>query len=408
MNTSFFIARRLAFSRQKSFSRLIIRIAVGAVALSVAVMLISTAMVNGFQEEISRKMFGFWGHVQVTKYDRNYSFESSPVSKDQPFYPSIDTSRGIRHIQQFATKPGMIKTEEQIDGIVLKGIAGDYDWGFLRHYLVAGDTLRLPADSMSFDITISRTTAQRLNVALGDDVLVNFIDSETMRVRARKFTITGIYNTGLAESDKLFALVDLRQLQRLNGWNADQVGGFEIFLTDVGRLEEYAEQIYMAMPPELNAITIRQIKPNIFDWLNLQTTNERVILTLMLIVALINMITALLILILERTNMIGILKALGSGNWMIRRVFLYQAGYIITAGLLLGNFLGLGIAIAQDAFGIITLPEETYYVSVAPVAFDLFYIVGINVVTLLVCLLFLTIPSYLVSRIKPIKAIRFE
>ena len=408
MKISYFIAKRLAFSKQKSFSRLIIRIAAAAVALSVAVMIISTALVNGFQKEISSKMFGFWGHIQITRYDRNYSFESSPVSSRQPFYPSIDTMPGVRHIQQFATKPGIIKTGRQFEGVVLKGIAADFDWSFIRRYLVAGDTLTLRPDTMSYGIIVSKTSARRLGLAPGDRLTVDFIDPNTLRVRARRFTVTGIYHTGLAESDKLFALVDIRQIQRLNGWNNGEVGGFEIFLDDVRNLDEMGIKIYRMMPPELNAITVKQIKPNLFDWLELQSTNEQVILVLMLLVATINMITALLILILERTNMIGILKALGASNWSIRKIFLYQAAYIIIAGMLIGNAIGLGLTWLQWKFSLITLPEETYYVSVAPVSLDPLHVLLINLITLAVCLFFLLLPSYLVSRIRPIRAIRFD
>ncbi len=408
MKFSYFIARRLAFSKQKSFSRLIIRIAAAAVALSVAVMIVSTALVSGFQKEISTKMFGFWGHIQITRYDRNYSFESSPVPSQQPFYPSIDTMPGVRHIQKFATKPGIIKTGHDFEGVVLKGIDRDFDWSFIRKYMVAGDTLELPADSTSFDIIISKITARRLGLATGDKLTVDFIDPNTLRVRARRFKIRGIYHTGLAESDKLFALVDIRQIQRLNAWKNGEVGGFEIFLDDVRQIDELGKKIYRMMPPELNAITIKQIKPNLFGWLELQSTNERVILMLMLIVATINMITALLILILERTNMIGILKALGASNWSIRKIFLYHATYIILLGLTLGNFLGLTIVWLQWRFQLITLPEETYYVSVAPVSLTGTQLTSINAITLLVCLLFLLLPSYLVSRIRPIKAIRFD
>jgi len=408
LKISYFIAKRLAFSKQKSFSRLIVRIATAAVALSVAVMIISTALVNGFQKEISSKMFGFWGHIQIKRYDRNFSFESSPIPVQQPFYPTIDTMPGVRHIQQFATKPGIIKTGGQFEGVVLKGIAADFDWSFIRRYLVAGDTLALLPDTMSYGIIISKTSARRLGLSPGDRLTVDFIDPNTLRVRARRFTVTGIYHTGLAESDKFFALVDIRQIQRLNGWKNGEVGGFEIFLDDVHDLDEMGLKIYRMMPPELNAITVKQIKPNLFDWLELQGTNEQIILVLMLLVATINMITALLILILERTNMVGILKALGASNWSIRKIFLYQAAYIILAGILIGNAIGLGLLWLQWRFSLITLPEETYYVSVAPVSLEPLHLLLINLITLAVCLFFLILPSYLVSRIRPIQAIRFD
>jgi len=408
VNIARFIANRIAFNQSRSFSRLIIRIAIAAMALSVAVMIISTSLVKGFQKEISRKMFGFWGHIQITKYDRNYSFENSPVSLNQPFYPGLDTMDGVRHIQPYATKPGIIKTGKQIEGIILKGVNRDYDWDFLENYLVKGKPLRLPRDNMSFDILVSATTARRLGLKLGQALFIHFVDTETYRTRSRKFRVRGIYNTGLEEYDKLFALVDLRQIQRLNRWDSTQVGGFEVFLDDVNRMDEINDKIYYMIGQDLNSMTIRQLQPNIFDWLDLQSTNERVILALMVIVAVFNMITALLILILERTKMIGLFKALGGSNGFIQRIFLHNATYIILAGLGIGNLLGLGLAWLQDHFGIVTLPEETYYVSVAPVYFDWVSILAINAGTFLVALLALRLPVMLANRISPVRALRFE
>ena len=408
MNIPFFISRRIAFNKRKTFSKLIIRIAIVAIALSMTVMIIATAMVKGFQNEISEKVYGFWGHIQVSNFDRNFSYENSPIDKNQDFYPWIDTIEGIRHIQQFATKPGIIEVEDRIDGIILKGIAEDFDWTFLEKHIVEGHKLEFPEDTVSFDIIISQTTAERLKLKVNDPIIINFVNPETFRIRARKLNITGIYNTGLEEYDKLIALVDIRQIQKLNNWDSTQIGGFEIFVDDLDRLEELDNKVYMAIGQNLNSVTIKQMKPNIFDWLELQTINEQVILVLMIIVAIINMITALLILILERTNMIGILKSLGANNWLIREIFLFNALYIIITGLIWGNFIGLGLAYLQERFGIITLSEKTYYVSVAPVSIEWFTIVLLNLGTLFITLLALLIPSYLISRISPIKAIRFK
>lgn len=407
-NTAWFIAQRMAFSHQQSFSRLIIRIAVVAIMLSVTVMHLSTALVQGFQQEISTKLFGFWGHIQVTKFDRNSSFENTPILSDQLFIPILDTMAGIRNVQAYATKPGILKEGDNIDGIILKGVGFDYHWAFLERQLVAGRLLELPADTMAFEILISQITANRLRLSVADRLTVNFIDPETLRIRSRRFTIVGIYNTGIAESDKLFALVDIRQIQRLNNWGPNQVGGYEVFIDDLDQLQAMERRVYYELPASLNSRTIEQLQPTIFDWLELQSTNEVVILVLMIIVAIINMITALLILILERTNMIGILKALGGGNGLIQRVFLINAAYIILAGLVLGNVVGLGLAGLQHQFGFIQLPEETYYVSTAPVAFNWLSIGLINIGTLLVCLAVLILPSFLISRIQPIKAIRFN
>lgn len=431
MNFEYFIASRVARSGQQSFSRLIIRIAVIAVALSVAVMICANALITGFKKEISTKIFGFWGHIHITDTDISTSMlEAYPIKTQQPFYPHIDTVKnveyyeqrnfmgyewdrltetkgGIRHIQVFAVKPGIIKSKDEIEGILLKGIGKDFDWEFMQQYLVEGSLINLPDTAMSSDILISRQTADRLRVAVGDSFIVHFVQKgEQLK---RRFTVSGIYKTGLEEYDKVFALVDIRQIQRLLGWQEDEVSGFEVFLDDIDDLSIITEYIYYEqLPNNLYAETIREKLPEIFEWLDLQDINEVVILALMVIVAIINMITALLILILERTNMIGTLKALGMTNWSIRKIFLYHAAYIVIVGLFWGNLIGIGLCVIQDQFELIRLSEENYYLSVAPVQLQFWSILIINLGTLLVTLVFLIIPSYLVSRISPVKAIRFN
>ena len=406
MNIEFFISRRLAFNSKQSFSRFIIRVAIIAVALSVAVMIVAGAIVEGFQKEISEKVFGFWGHMVIRSYDQNNSYGEEPVSINQNFYPSLEKVKGVKHLQVFATKPGIIKTNSEIEGVVLRGIGPDFDWSFLKEYIVEGNNFQ-PGDSSSQKkIIISQTTAERLKLKVNDYLLVYFVQEP---MRYRKLQITGIYKTGLEEYDRQYALVDIGLIQRLNDWKASEVGGFEVFINDVNDLDEMGNLInenYVGQ--KLQARTLRQINPNLFDWLDLQNMNERVIIILMILVAVINMTTVLLILILERTNMIGILKSLGGSNWMIRKVFLYQAAYITGLGLLLGNFLGIGLVLAQKYFHIIRLDESSYYVSVAPVLINSLYVILINAGTLVICLITLIIPSYLVSRISPVRAIRFE
>lgn len=408
MRTDWFIASRLIRNRQRSFSRFIGRIATIAIALSVAVMLLSNYMIEGFQREIKGKMFRFWGHIQLTSYDRNQSSESSPITSSAALLSAIQQVPGVTHIQSFATKPGIIKVNDQMEGMVLKGIGSDYDWSFIQQQLLSGDVLSLPADSASFGILISQSTARRLQLQAGDAVPVSFIDPETFRIRSRRFTVSGIYNTGMEEFDKLFALVDIRQIQKLNNWQEDQVGGYEVFIADITQLREMERQVYDAIPVDMQSRTIEQLQPTIFDWLELQSTNEVVILTLMLIVAVINMVTTLLILILERTNMIGILKAIGAGNGLVQRIFLWQAGYILLSGILLGNLFAIGLAIMQTEYGLISLPEETYYVSQAPIYFNWLTTVVLDAGTLLLGLLVMLLPSILITRIQPIKAIRFN
>lgn len=431
LNLEYFIARKVAASGQKSFSRLIIRIAITAVALSVAVMIIATALIAGFKYEISNKIFGFWGHIHITDTDINRSLlDAYPIKKNQKFYPSLDTIRkiayldqtevggvhyeqmrttngGVDHIQVFAMIPVIVKGKKDIEGIVLKGISDDFEWKYMDQFMVEGERIVLPDSSASKDIIISQQTARRLDVKIGDNFDVVFVrKNEQLR---RRFVISGIYKTGLEEYDKRFALVDIRQLQRLLGWTENEVGGFEVFIDDIDDLSTIVDYIYYdQLPNDLNAEGIKKKLPEIFDWLELQDINEIVILSLMVIVAIINMVTALMILILERTNMIGTLKAMGSSNWSIRKVFLYYAAYIVIIGLFWGNLFGIGICVLQDQLEIIRLSEENYYLSVAPIKMNFWTILGINTGTLITTVLFLVIPSYLVSSISPVKAIRFK
>ena len=433
MNLPFFIAKRVALSNRQSFSGLIIRIAVVAVALSLAVMIVSTAVISGFKNQIGEKIFGFWGHIHITSTQINRTTgEAVPISIHQPFYPGLDTvgkisylgkprifgfelpyeiekqtNGGIRHIQTFALKPGIIKTKKEIEGIILKGIGQDFDWSFFDKYIVEGQGLALSDSASTEGIVLSRQTADRLEMNIGDKFIFNFVaDGEALR---RRFTVEGIYKTGLEEYDRKFALVDLKKVQELLGWRKDQVGGFEVFIDDLSDLNVMTEYIYIEeTPADLYCENIREKFPAIFEWLALQDINEVVILVLMVIVGLINMITALMILILERTNMVGTLKALGQTNWNIRKVFLYHAGYIILLGLFWGNLAGISFCLLQQKFGFIRLSEENYYLPVAPIELNPLAILALNLGALFFIMVFLTIPSWLVTKISPVKAIRFK
>ena len=432
MNFSSFIARKVARAGGQSFSRMIIRIAVVAVALSMTVMVVSSSLIAGFKEEIAGKIFGFWGHIHITDPNLSRSLtEVYPISRQQPFYPGLEditgvdyveiterwgrrvererhTHGGVRHVQVYAILPGIIEAKDEIEGIILKGVDRDFDWEFIQRFLVEGQRLTLPDTAMDDGIIISRRTAQRLRLTLEDRLNIVFVGRGGEQLK-RRFTVTGIYNTGLEEYDRQFALVDIRKIQQLNNWRSDQISGFEVFVDDLDDLGPITDYIYQEeLPNELYAETIREKMPEIFEWLDLQDVNEIVILGLMLTVAIINMITALLILILERTNMIGTLKALGAHNWSIRRVFLYYAAYIILVGLFWGNLLGLGLCWLQDTFEFIKLDETNYYLDVAPVRIRWFTVLALNAGTLVITLIFLLIPSFLVSRIDPVKAIRFK
>lgn len=426
MNLPFFIARRIAFSAGKSFSLLIIRIAVVAVALSVAVMIASSALISGFKSEISRKIFEFWGHVHISDTAYSLSFEPQPIDIKQDFYPSLDTVRGIspevleqlewkgkpprggiRHIQAFAHKPGIIRTKTALEGILLKGIGKDFDWANLQPYLLEGRPIAFSDTAFSRDIIISRQTADRLQVGVGDKFIIHFV-KEREQTR-RMFQICGIYKTGLEEYDRKFALCDIRQVQNLLGWQENQVAGFELWLDDLRDLELYNQYIYQeVLPEDLLSVSIRDKFPSIFEWLELQDLNEIVILVLMLTVAIINMITALLVLVLERSTMIGILKALGAENRRIRSIFLYQAAVITLNGMFFGNLIGLSFCWLQDRYHLIRLNEADYYLSYAPVKVEWLSVLGINLGTLVITLIFLLLPSFVVSGIAPVRAIRFK
>lgn len=406
MNVAYFFARRMAFNSGGSFSKFIIRLAMVAVACSVAVMVVTTAVVNGFQQEISRKTFAFWGHIHISNLDLNNSYEDiHPISTKQDFYPSLGEQPGIKYIQVYARKAAIAKTNDEIEGLMLKGVGKDFNWAEINAFMVAGKRLSMPDTVPSNDILISQTTARRLKLKVGDKLTVYFVDKPP---RVRRFDIAGIYNTGLAEYDEQYALIDIRQIQRLNNWKPDEVGGFEVFINDVSQLDTLTNQIYYTIPNQLNAESMKEVNPNLFQWLDLQNMNKHVLLTLMTIMAIINMITTLLILILDRTNMIGILKALGANNWTIQKIFLYNAAYIILLGVLIGNAIGLGICWLQKTFHIIQLPPESYYLSVAPVDIDWTMLLLINFGTLAICVLALLIPSLLIARVNVIKAIRFK
>ena len=406
MNTEFFIARRILSKNKANFSRPIVRIAILSIGLGLTVMFVAVAILTGFQKEVREKVIGFGAHIQISHYDENSSLETKPISTHQDFYPSLETVKGIRHIQVYATKAGIIKTADQIQGIVLKGIGPDYDLSFFSDKMIAGHLLHLSDTGKTNDVMISKNLAALLKLKMNDDIRMYFISGTT--TLGRKFHIAGIYETGLEEFDRLYVLCDIRHIQKLNNWRPDEVGGFEVTLDNFNDLDKMGKYVYRKIGMTLDAKTIRDLYPQIFDWLDLQDINVLIILVLMVLVSGITMISTLLILILERTNMIGILKALGMPNGGIRRVFLINAVYIIGQGLFWGNLVGAALCILQQKYGIITLPQESYYVSVVPVNLDLWNIFLLNAGTVIVCLAMLLVPSFVTSRISPVRAIRFS
>jgi lipoprotein-releasing system permease protein len=406
LNTELFIARRILSKNKASFSRPSVRIAILSIGLGLTVMFVAVAILTGFQKEVREKVIGFGAHIQISHYDENSSLETKPISMHQDFYPSLQTVKGIRHIQVYATKAGIIKTADQIQGIVLKGIGPDYDPSFFSNKIIAGGFIHLSDTGKTNDVMISKNLAAMLKLRLHDDIRMYFISGTT--TLGRKFHIAGIYETGLEEFDKVYVLCDIRHIQKLNNWQPDEVGGFEVILDNFNDLDKMGRMVYRKIGMTLDAKTVRDLYPQIFDWLDLQDINVLIILVLMVLVSGITMISTLLILILERTNMIGILKALGMSNGGIRRVFLINAAYIIGQGLFWGNLVGATLCILQQRYGIMTLPQESYYVSLVPVNLDLLNILLLNAGTVVVCLAMLLLPSFVTSRISPVNAIRFS
>lgn len=417
MNTELFIARRLFFEKndKKFLSQKIIRIALVGIALGLAVMIISVAVVTGFKNEIRNKVIGFGSHLQVVNFDSNNSFETRPVSKKQPFLAELKNLAAVNHVQVFATKPGMIKTDEYIQGIVFKGVDPGYDWSFFEKNLVDG---KLPAinDSVRLDeIVISEQVSKLLEVSIGDRVVLYFINEDESNPRMLQLAVCGLYNTGMEEFDNLFVLGDLKQVQRLNNWQPDQISGFEVVISDFNRINEIEQEVRNTVldysienDAILRTTNITREYPQIFDWLSILDMNVWIILFLMAVVSGFNMISGLLVLILERSKMIGVLKALGSPNWSIRKVFLYLSVFLTSRGMIWGNAAGIAFIVIQGYFEVLKLNPTTYYVDVVPVNFSMLHLILLNIGTITATTFMLVVPSYLVSKISPEKTIRFD
>jgi lipoprotein-releasing system permease protein len=413
LNLEYFIAKRLIKGKEHkiSISAPIIKIAIAAIAIGVIMMLIAIATGLGLKQKIREKVTAFNGHVQIYNYDNNNSEVSVvPVSTEQEFYPEFKLVDGIVHIQAVATKAGIIRTEETFEGVIAKGVGKDYNWSALEEYVVDGS---LPdySGELNSEVMISRIMANRLNLKVGDSFFTFFLrDDATDKIpNQRKFNITGIYDSGFEEIDGLYIFIDIRHIQRMNKWTENEVGNFEVFLNSFEDIDEKSNLIYGEIVASLDTKTIKDKYYKIFEWIGLFDFNIALIIGIMIIVGGINMITALLVLILERTPMIGILKALGTTNWSIRKVFLYNAAYLIGVGLFWGNLIGLGVILIQEKFRIFKFPNpKEYYVTYIPVEIDLTTVLFLNIGVLVLCLLMLLIPSYIITRITPVKAIRFE
>lgn len=408
MNTELYIARHLIQKHSHNFSRPIIRISILSVVLGLAVMLLSVSIVTGFKKEIRDKVTGFAGHIQISKYDSNSSFETPPIAFSDSLKRGLEQIEGVKRVQSVATKSGIMQAKEDMLGIVLKGVTADFDTTFFAKHILEGHFPNLSIDKRSNEILISKKIATQLQLALKDTVRIYFLNNTESSARGRRLFVSGIYETSLEEFDESFVVADQRHVQRLNNWTEEQVSGIEVFVDDFDQMEAITERVYAKLDYNLTASNAKDLYPQIFDWLALQDINVVVILALMLLISSVSMISTLLVLILERTTTIGILKALGIQNVSIRKIFLYQAVYIIIRGLFWGNLVGIGLAVLQKYFGIIKLDQANYYMSEVPINLELLPLLGVNVLSLTIILLFLLIPSFVASKINPVSAIRYE
>ncbi len=411
MNLEYFIAKRLITAKdyKSSISAPIIKIAISAIAIGMIMMIVSVATGVGLQQKIREKVSAFNGHIIISNYDNNQSEVTLvPISKNQDFYPKFKSVSGISHVQVIASKAGIIRTENAFEGIIFKGVDKDYQWDNIKEYLISG---RLPdfSKGVNSEVLISQFLADRLNLKVGDSFNTFFIKEDQGQLpNIRRFKITGIFNSGFQEFDATYIIGDIRHIQRINKWSPNEVGAFEVFVSDFNNIKAKGEEVYEQTSSTLDTKTIIEKYSYIFEWLQLFDFNIIVILVVMILVATINMVVALLVLILERTQMIGILKALGANNWSIRKVFLYNAFYLIIKGLFWGNLIGISLLLIQQYFGLIKLNPENYYVNQAPVYFSIGFILLLNLLTIAVCFLVLLIPSYIITKISPVKAIRYD
>ncbi len=410
MNVVSFIANRIAFKSQKSFSAFIIRLATAATALSVAAMIITLAFVNGFQQKVSGKVFSFWGHIRVQQYEPAKAIvaEETALKENDSVIHILKRIPEIKSVQAFATKSAVIEKNKEIEGVLIKGIDQEYDSSNFESFMREGRWLNFKDSLYSRNIIISQPIATELQIKTGDSIIVHFISPSEGKSTFRKLVVSGIFKSGIEEYDKLFALADIRLIRRINNWQPDEIGGYEIFIKDYKKLDTVNSMLFNKLPDAWISKTIKEIYPNIFDWLNIQDVNRNVIFTVMSVVAIINLITCLLILVLERTRMIGVLKAVGARDWTIQKIFLYNSAVIAIRGIGIGLFFGLGICLLQQYTGFIKLDESAYYVRSAPVDIIWWQVILVCIATLFVCILSLLLPTLFVKNISPVKAIQFR
>lgn len=414
MNLELFIAKRIHFNKDggKKATPPAIRISLISIALGLAVMILSVAIILGFKQEVRNKVIGFGSHIRITNFDNNASYETQPIAVGASLIDSLKAFPNIESVELYATKPGMIKTDSEFEGFVLKGVDSVYNWSFFEKNLKEGSLPVIGGNKSSNDVLISRYLANRLDLKTGDDFLAYFIEND---IRARKFKISGIYDSGFEDYDKLFVVGDMRHIRRLNGWDPDMVSGIELYVKDYGKLDDTTEKLTEVLLDSEDrqgmmyyVRSIKELNPMIFGWLDILDTNVVIILVLMMAVSGFTMIAGLLIIILERTNMIGILKALGEGNRSIRKVFLYLAFFLIGKGMIWGNAIGLSICFIQKYLQPLKLNSSVYYLDAVPIELTVWHWLLINVGALLVSMVMMLGPTYLITKIEPAKSIRFE
>jgi lipoprotein-releasing system permease protein len=409
LNVAAFIARRIAFNRQRTFSRFILRLAISATIISVGAMIVTLAFTRGFQDAISQKVFNLWGDIHVQRISGNDAplSEQLPIQRNDTVLRTLHANPDIKTVQAYATKSAVIRSGEGIEAVSMKGVEKDYDFNNLESFLKSGRWIHFPDSGYSNEIVISTYTATQLRLKIGDKALIYFIQPGG-QPRVRPMIVSGLFKTGIEDYDKSIAFGDLKLIQRLNSWQPDQIGGYEIFTRDHSQATLVDSLIYPQLPQQWSSHTTIKAYPNIFDWLNLQDITIAIALVIMIIVATLNLVTCLIILVLERTRMIGILKSIGTPDGAIQRIFLYQGGYITVFGLLLGNAFGLLICWLQNKYGFITLPEDAYFISKAVVKLEWWHFVLVNAGTFAICFLVLMIPTLIIRKVQPVRAIQFR
>ena len=417
MNTELYIAQNILPHKDRAnISNSIVNIAIIAIALGLAVMIVAVSIILGFKSSISEQIFGFSSHIEIVNYDSNTSFEAMPISVDSTLLANLEKQENVNHVQPYITKPGLVKVNNTVRGIIVKGIDHSYKWDFIQKHLIQGELLTFPGDTSTDNVLISKKIADLLQLSVGDKFTTSFVPNDSnKKVRKRRFVVKGIYETHLSEIDDRFILCDIRHIQDLNNWKSDEYTGYEVFLNYYKNLDERKAEIedivgFDVSPDaqKLKVQTLQEITPQIFDWLSLLDMNAWLIIVLMILVAGMNMITGLLVIILEKTSMIGILKALGSKNMSIRKIFINVGSLLITKGLFWGNLIGIGLCLIQMFFHPFTLDPTVYFMSYVPIKLSVVYILLLNVGTLILTSAMLILPSILITKISPSEAIRFD